>query len=182
LAFAVLAFANGGCLVAAAGAAAGGAAAGYAYYKGKINQHYAASLDDTLAATRTALGELEMPILREEREPDSGFIEARTRDGERVRVYLDRYASPIPAEGMLTRVAVRLATFGDEAASERILNQIGAHLVADPTIRPATALPSTSNQVRPSGWAAPSSSSGVQPASVTPQTMEPPLLPVKPRS
>src|SRR5438552_17316486 len=44
--FAGLILANSGCLLVAAGAA-GGAAVGYAYYKGKIDETYAAAFNDS---------------------------------------------------------------------------------------------------------------------------------------
>src|SRR6266851_7593459 len=123
-----LAVGQGGCLWVAAGAAAGGAA-GYAYYQGKSCQSFTANFDDTWAATHTALSELGMPILKEERHQGSGVIKSQTSDADRIRIALDAIPSRIPAEGMLTRICIRIGTFGDHPVSERILYQVGAHLV-----------------------------------------------------
>jgi hypothetical protein len=127
----VLTLANSGCLLAVAGAA-GGAAVGYAYYMGKLCETFGASFDDTWAATRTALAELAMPIVKEERKASEGFIESRTADGECVRIHLQAETSKIPAEGQITRVCVRVATFGDHPVSDRVLNQVGVHLAPAP--------------------------------------------------
>jgi hypothetical protein len=173
------ALANAGCLAAAAGVAAGGVA-GYAYYKGKVSQDYSADLDRTWSATVTALGELGMPVVSQERDNTGGVIESRTSTDDSVHITLDTRSSPIPTEGSMTRVGVRVGTFGDVALSERLLNQLGAHLVARLASPPAV----TSSSVgitQPSGWTAqgaqtaPPVSQGTQPAGYVPQTAEPPL-------
>lgn len=124
---AAAALANSGCLVVAAGAAAG-AAAGYVYMEGNVHRSYAANLDDVQAATRTALADLSMPLVAENREGGQGFLESRTAEGERVRIYLDVQDAGDPTVGPLTQVGVRVATFGDRPVSQRLLDQIGAHL------------------------------------------------------
>ncbi len=128
-----VAVSQGGCLLVAAGAAgAGGAAVGYAYYQGKNCQSFSANFEDAWAATHTALVELGMPILNEERHMDNGVIKTQTSDGDRVRIGLDVISSRIPADGALTRICIRVGTFGDHPVSERILSQVGAHLIAVP--------------------------------------------------
>jgi hypothetical protein len=172
LALGLLALANGGCLVAAAGVAAGGGAAGYAYYKGNICQEYNATFDDTWAAVHTALNELGLPILNEERTGPTGFAVSRTGEGDRVRIALDVFNSPIPVEGPVTRVGVRVATFGDQPLSDRILNQVGAHLVARQPSAPSS--PTTIQPPPPPG--SPPPARPITPAAFTPQTVEPPLV------
>ena len=177
-----LALANGGCLLAAAGVA-GGAAAGYAYYKGKITQEYNAGFEDTWAAANSALADLGMPVVAAEREGNTGFLDGRSADGERVRLSFETFPSPLPAEGALTRVGVRVATFGDGPASDRILNQIEAQLAARP--RTMTPVPSSilgPIESVPGPGAAPAvapTAQPVTPAGFGPQTVEPPLLPAK---
>jgi Protein of unknown function (DUF3568) len=142
LIIAALAFLQGGCLLVAAGAA-GGAAAGYAYYKGKICESYLANFEDAWAATHSALAELGMPILHEERHADNGVIKTQTSDGDRVRIALDVIPSRIPADGPSTRICVRVGTFGDHPVSERVLYQVGVHLVPAPPARPGPVLTPT---------------------------------------
>jgi len=166
---ALLPLCAGGCLWVAAGAA-GGAALTYAYCQGRVSQVYAASLDDAWAATRTALTELQMPILEESRE--KGSFKTRTSDGDTVRIHLDPEMSRIPADGPLTRVSVRVALFGDHPVSARVLDQIGAHLVPPGTV-PAGP---------PGAWSGtppvppPPPPAGMLP----PTTAPPPLLPPEP--
>ncbi|MCI0458759.1 MAG: DUF3568 domain-containing protein [Gemmataceae bacterium] len=167
LILAALALANSGCLLIAAGAAGG--AVGYAYSKGKLCQSFPASLQDALAATQTALNDLGMPLVKLEREGDSGFLESRTADGPRVRIYLDVQPCRFPAEGPLTRVCVRVATFGDHPVSARILDQVSVHL-APPGLLPQTFPPAGDVLAPPV----------VQPVSVPPQTAQPPLAPPEP--
>lgn len=123
-----LALANGGCLFLAAGAAAGGGAATYAYCKGKVCRTYNATLDDTWSAAHAALADLAMPVEGEERVAAKGHMRSRLADGSRVRITFEVEQSPIPAEGRLTCVGIRIATFGDQEISRRILDQIDAHL------------------------------------------------------
>ncbi len=179
LALAASALANAGCLAAAVGAAAAGAGtAGYAYYKGKVCEEYNAGFDDALAATRTSLMELGLAVQSEQREGNTAFIEGRTGTGDRLRLELDVVASPIPVEGPLTRVGVRIGTFGDQGLSDRILSQIGTHLVAGP--RAAAASPAAPMQPT---WSrtpqVPATPPTVTPAGF-PQSREPPLLNPKP--
>src|SRR5260370_26360528 len=102
-----------------------------------------------------------MPIMKEERHLDSGVIKSETSDGDRVRIALEAIPSRIPAEGMLTRICVRVGTFGDHPVSERVLYQVGAHLVAGPPSMPP---PSPVAPMPP-----------IAPTPVPRQTGEPPL-------
>ena len=77
-------------------------------------------------------GELGMPIVREERKGCDGFLEGRTADGDRVRIYVEGETSRFPAEGKISRVSVRVAVFGDGPVSNRVLDQVGVHLVPPP--------------------------------------------------
>jgi hypothetical protein len=158
---------NSGCLLAAAGVA-GGAAVGYAYHEGKLCQTFNACLEDTAAASRTALAELGMPVLKEQTRPGEAFLLSTTADGEKVRIYLDTRPSKFQAEGPSTRVSVRVATFGDPDVSARLLNQVAAHLVAGPVAVPAAAAPDL-NVPRQVPVASPA------PPVNPPQTVPPPL-------
>jgi hypothetical protein len=176
--------ANSGCLLIAAGAA-GGAAVGYAYCKGKVVETYNATLGDSLAATRTALAELGMPLVHEEPQKHGAIIETRTADGDRVRIHLETLSSPIPAEGELTRIGVRVATFGDHHLSDRILDQIGLHLAPAHLVAPppnATAPPPAASlgvvQTQATTQAPPLATPGQ--ANAPPVTSSPPILPSQP--
>jgi hypothetical protein len=142
LAVALLALANSGCLAVAVGCAAGGAGfAATAYCKGKVCQVYVADLPDALAATKAALVELGMVVEKEKDCADRIVLRSRTGDGDRVHINLCRQPSRIPAEGPITQICVRVATFGDRPLSGRILYQISAHLVAPAAPPPPVAMP-----------------------------------------
>jgi hypothetical protein len=161
-----LAVVQSGCLLVAAGAA-GGAAVGYAYCKGKVCQAYNANVQDAWAATHTALGELALPVTSEERQATGGWIQSVAANGEKIRIDLDVMASQIPAEGPLTRICVRVGTFGDYPLSERILYQVDAHLV--PSNLAPGAVPGVATPGSPAAGP-------VAPAGALIQTGEPPLL------
>jgi hypothetical protein len=172
---------QGGCLWVAAGAAAGGAA-GYAYYQGKSCNSFVANFEDTWAATHSALGELGLPILKEERHQASGVIKSQTSDGDRIRIALDAIPSRIPAEGMLTRICIRVGTFGDHPVSERILYQVGAHLVPGTPVAPP---PGPANAPMPAIAPTPATGQTAEPPVSSPATSAsppttPPLLPPEP--
>jgi hypothetical protein len=174
---ATVALLHGGCLFVAAGAA-GGAALGYVYCKGNVCEIYASNLNDSWAATHTALAELGFPVVKEARENVKGWIECNAADGNRIRIHLDIVDSQIPAEGPVTRICVRVATFGDNALSERILNQVGAHLIvaSPPPSGPAPPL------ATPEPPVAPPPPPTTRAASPAPQSGEPPLStpPIRP--
>jgi hypothetical protein len=165
---------NAGCLAVAAGAAGAGAAT-YFYVKGKACQEYAASFKDTMQAVETSLKELGFPVDHKEESGATGEVLSRTRDDNAtISIDLLTTTSRIPAEGSVTRVCIRIGTFGDQTLSQRLLTQIGSHLVpaglaprnggSSPTPTPATLGPIT-----PASWTKPS------------ETAAPPELPSEPR-
>ncbi|MCI0457680.1 MAG: DUF3568 domain-containing protein, partial [Gemmataceae bacterium] len=93
-----------------------------------------------------------------------GFLESRTANDKRVRLSVKAQTSKIPVEGPVTRVCVRVAVFGDQPVSARILDQVGLHLTPVPVLgQPPVPSPSTGLlQTAPS-------------AAVPPQTGPPPL-------
>lgn len=129
-----LSLGTSGCLLATAGALGG--AVTYAYCKGKQSQLYPADFADTWAAVEAALGDFGMPVLKVERQATKGKIESRTADGEKVKIQLETIPSPIPADGTVTRVAIRVATFGDQFVSARFFEQVGAHLTPRSALLP----------------------------------------------
>jgi hypothetical protein len=179
----VLALGSSGCLVVGAGVA-GGAVAGYYYFKGSVCQNYDAAFAETWAAVRTALDELGLPIVSEEHDPAGGSFETRTSDGDRVRIFVTILGNPA-AERSLTRVSVRVGTFGDQPLSDRILTQVDRHLAPAPravAVVPQTPPPPTSvlNQTSAPPLAEPQSPARLAPspsAPLPPQTAPPPQRP-----
>lgn len=165
---AAVALLNGGCLAAAVGACAAGAGVTCnAYAKGKVCHLYTTDLNDAVAAARTALAEMGLAIQKEVVKPNAAFFRTRTGDGERVRIYLNCEPSRIPIDGPMTRISVRVGTFGDHPLSERILYQISAHLVP----QPVSALPAPAAPPIPATHTTPTAAE----AAPTPRLLEPPL-------
>ncbi len=132
VAVAAMLLANTGCLAVALGtvAAGGTAAAVYAYANGRLYRDYPTPFPHAVEATHTALKELQFPIDHEEPGADKTYIESKTGDGDPIRIYVDSIPSRIPSEGGVIRIGVRVGSFGDQALSARILDQISLHLVA----------------------------------------------------
>jgi len=169
LTVAAIAVAQSGCLAAAAGVAAGGAA-GYAYWQGRVGRDYVANRDDVWNALHTSLSELQMPVVTENRDTDEDHIESKTADGDKVKIDVTVKKSPIPAEGDISRVSVRVATFGDTVVSSRLLDQVDRHLMPAPS--PGTPPPPMAlGQPQPANGAPPLPA----PVGPPPQTPPPPL-------
>src|SRR5262245_66155251 len=77
-----------------------------------------------------------MPVLRDEAQQTSGTIESRTSDDSSVTITLETQPSRIQAEGTVTRICVRVGTFGDNSVSNRIHDQISQHLVPQGRLQP----------------------------------------------
>ncbi|MFO0841812.1 MAG: DUF3568 family protein [Gemmataceae bacterium] len=155
-----------GCMLAIAGAAAGAGTAGYLYYNGLLYRDYHAHLGDAAAAVRTSLVELQFPLLKEKNDSGSAYFQSQTGDGHAVRIYLDTVPSPIPSEGAVTRISVRVGFSGDEGVSARVLDQVSKHLVSPALPGAAAALAPAAPPVSPAVHVAPAA---------PPQTPPPPL-------
>jgi hypothetical protein len=138
---AVLALAQAGCLLALASVAGGAAATGYFYCKGRVYRDFPAGFPDVYHAARAALLDLRFIIFTEEPKDGKAFFVTKTTNGKKVRIYLNSLSSPIPAEGLLTRVSIRVACFGDEAVSAHIFEQIAWRLSHPGPVAPAPSGP-----------------------------------------
>jgi hypothetical protein len=133
----LLLVANTGCLFVAAGAAAaGGAAAGYAYFSAPVYQEFPLAVPDAAALTRASLADLQLPLVKEEQTPDGIKIESLTGDKKTILITLSARPQKLPSDGVVTRISVRVATFGDEMVSGRILDTIQIHAPVRPTAAP----------------------------------------------
>ncbi len=107
-----------GCAVALVGAGAGAGVGTYAYVRGELQREYEAPMDLTWAATTQALKAMEIRVVETEKDQLGGTIDARRADDTTVKVALE------PKDGNRTLVKIRIGTFGDREASERIANEI----------------------------------------------------------
>ncbi len=111
-----------GCAVALLGAGAGAGVGTYAYVRGELKREYHASLDRTWGGKLKALKALELRVVDTQKDRLGGKIEARRGDGTTVKVALEPKASDS------TLVRIRIGTFGDRDASERIGKEIEKRL------------------------------------------------------
>lgn len=111
-----------GCALFWVGAGAGGGVGTYAYVKGELKREYRASLDRTWGATVQTLKVLELQVQDTQKDQLGGNIQARRGDGKAVKVALEPKASD------RTLVRIRVGTFGDRDASERIARAIESRL------------------------------------------------------
>ncbi len=176
LALAAVAVVNSGCLAAVAGAAAAGAG-GVMYYMANVKETYDTDIAVAMRAADYALSDLGMPIVAVSPiapESVSASIESRTGTQDKVMVYFDQDGPKIPTDPAKTTIGVRVATFGDEETSRRILSQIAARLPAARSSVNAAAARPTGTPQAPAAQpvsktpAAPATGSGVTPAGWTP--------------
>ncbi|MFT3767837.1 MAG: DUF3568 family protein [Minicystis sp.] len=119
--FAAVAFAAAasGCLAAtAAGAGAAAAVGTYAYERGELRTTIDAPVEDVHRATLAALEQMKLPIKDEAQDAFSAHVTAKQTEGGDVKVNLSRESDHV------TRVGVRVGTFGDEAKARVILQRI----------------------------------------------------------
>jgi len=109
-----------GCFLVVAGAAAGGA--GVAYAEGKLTVHFANRYEDVVHASDQAIAQLQFLKVGEEKDALKATLEARTADDKKVTIEVDRVSDS------LTKVEIRIGTFGDKSVSMAIYDRIKGNL------------------------------------------------------
>lgn len=99
-----------------------------AFINGQLVSARQATLEETWAAAQGALAELEFDV-RVRRDPSdpesqgrSAYIMAQDRGGPAVKIKLER------ASEAVTRIRIRINTFGDQALARLVLSRIDARL------------------------------------------------------
>ena len=110
---------SGGCFLLAAGAATG---AGVAYAKGDIERIVNAPSDRVVAAAERALADLGFHGVHTEDKDDGRRVAARTSNDKEIHVFV------APRGDNVTKIWVRIGTFGEESLSESIYERIKANL------------------------------------------------------
>lgn len=113
---------SSGCFAVAVGAAAGAGAGTVAYIRGELDATLGSGVDRTVNATDSALAQLGFAKVSETRDELAAGIIARTSDDKKIEIKVTK-----EAEG-LSKVSIRIGTFGDEAISRAILDKIKANL------------------------------------------------------
>lgn len=93
-----------------------------AYMTGELQTEVDAPLADTVEASRAALEELQFTDIDARKDAFKGRVEARDADRALITVLLENYSEHV------TKVGIRVGTFGNEKVSREILNRIKKHL------------------------------------------------------
>lgn len=113
---------NVGCVAVLVGGAAAAGAGTVAYVRGELRSTLDAPYERAWAGTQRALADLEMPITAQEKDGLAGQITARATGDKKITVKLRKVT------GTATEVRIRVGTWGDEAVSRQILEQIERRL------------------------------------------------------
>jgi len=122
----VLAASLQGCPLILVGGGAAGGGAGVAYAKGEMEQVHAAPYNKVWDATLSALRTLNITVSETQKDQISAKALGTRSDGTSVVV------SVLPVTKDTTSVRVRIGTFGDRPASERIQAQVAVALKETP--------------------------------------------------
>ena len=113
---------NSGCFLVAVGAAGAAGAGTVAYIRGELDASVAGDVDRVAHAVNTALQQLQFAKIAEGKSKVDAAITARTGQDKKIEIRLNRTADD------LTRVRIRISTFGDESLSRLLLEKIKANL------------------------------------------------------
>jgi hypothetical protein len=116
---AVIVATQSGCLVAAAAGAAGGTVA---YMKGDVEAIVDGGVDATFNATKAAMDDLKLPLMATWANAMEAHVEARVGTDNKATVNISGQSEK------LSKVSIRVGTFGDQGLSQAILEKIKANL------------------------------------------------------
>ncbi len=122
LSLAALLTLGSGCFLVAVGAAGAAGAGTVAYIRGDLDASVAGTVDGVGKATNQALQQLQFAKINEGKSAIDASITARTGQDRKITIKLDRTGEN------LTRVRIRVDTFGDETLSRLILDKIKSNL------------------------------------------------------
>ena len=112
----------GGCALMLVGAGAGAGAGTVAYVQGEHSQVHAGNYERVWSATLAALSQMNIKVIKTEKDALSGTVSARRADDTSVTVKVE------PTGADTTTVKIRVGMFGDRAASESIQARIVSSL------------------------------------------------------
>ncbi len=111
-----------GCFLVAVGAAGAAGAGTVAYIRGELDAAVSGTVESVDKATNQALQQLQFAKINEGKSAVDAAITARTGQDRKIAIRLDRIGDN------LTRVRIRVGTFGDETLSRLICDKIKANL------------------------------------------------------
>lgn len=109
---------SSGCLAAAAGAGA----AGVAFVMGDLTANLDASLDRSYRATQQAVEQLEFTQVSKSKDALIAVIKVHNAVNKKIKITIERVGDN------LTKVTIRVDTFGDQPLSMAILDKIKSNL------------------------------------------------------
>ncbi|MGD0264518.1 MAG: DUF3568 family protein [Candidatus Methylomirabilota bacterium] len=112
----------GGCALMLVGAGAGAGAGTVAYVQGEHSQVHAGNYERVWSATLAALSQMNIKVIKTEKDALGGTITARRADDTAVDIKVQ------PSGADTTTVKIRVGMFGDRAASESIQARIVSSL------------------------------------------------------
>ena len=128
----VLPVALTGCIVAVAAVGAGIGIGAYSYSEGELTDEVPASPQKVVTAANAAFHDLQMTVISSESSVADGKVVAVTATEKKVKVEIKARSTAI------SKVSIRVGTWGDEALSVRIMDSIKAHLGITPAPQPVT--------------------------------------------
>ena len=111
-----------GCFLVVAGAAAGAGAGAVAYVDGQLTVNFGNTYDAVVHAADQAIAQLQFLKVGESKDALKAILEARTADDKKVLITVTRTSDT------LTKVEIRIGTFGDKQVSTAIYDRIKGNL------------------------------------------------------
>lgn len=112
-------FTSSGCVAVMAGAGAGAAVA---YVRGDLDAILDAGLDKSVRATNRAIEQLKFAKISQKEDALIAVLVARNAADKKIEIRLEKQSETV------TKVKIRVGTFGDEALSVAILDKVKMNL------------------------------------------------------
>jgi hypothetical protein len=109
-----------GCFLVAVGAAGAAGAGTVAYIEGRLDATLASNYDAVVNAATSSVDQLHLVLVTQKKDALSTELTARTAEDTKVVITVSRQDS----DPNITKVSIRVGTFGNEAFSRTILDQI----------------------------------------------------------
>ena len=114
--------ANSGCALLLLGAGIGGGVGGTAYFMGKLEKQVDAPVPTVRRATVAGLKNLDLPVIKDKGDKLAAEIESESADGKRIWITVKTISKS------RSEIKIRVGYMGDQARSQRILENIKPHL------------------------------------------------------
>lgn len=109
-----------GCVALVAGGAAAGVGAVF-YHNGELRTDEAVGYDQAWDAILAATKELHYAVVEQNKDPLTAKLTARAPGDKKIEIGLDKVS------GTVSRIKIRVGTFGDKTYSQAILDTIKRH-------------------------------------------------------